>query len=115
MALTLKSLCRDYGYLDTDTEQTALLELCLTSAVQYLFNADLRPPKPGEDEDPAYDLLALMITTHWYDHRGVTPIGTAPTGQFALGVDALICNHGRNVREGDTLAEAIAWARRDEE
>ena len=44
-----------------------VLEFCMHAAVQWLENAGC----PDRDDDPAYDLVALQLTSWYFDNRGL--------------------------------------------
>lgn len=73
MSVTVESMKR-YGYLEADFDEE-IARLCLGAAKKSLLKADV--PEPAGD-DELYELAALMLAMHWYDHRGVAVIGTVP-------------------------------------
>lgn len=84
MSVTIEQMKR-YGYLEEDFDaETA--RLCLGAAKKSLEKAGVPEPEGGSE---LYDLAALMLAMHWYDHRGVVAIGTVQ-GEIKQGLDAII-------------------------
>lgn len=75
-----------YGYLGDDTFDSAVAQLCLDAAKEYLANADV--PEP-ETDSALYDLGCYMLAMHWYDQRGVVTLG-AVQGEILHGVQSII-------------------------
>lgn len=84
MSVTIEAMKR-YGYLEEDFDEE-IARLCLAAAKQSLRKAGV--PEP-EGDNELYDLAALMLAMHWYDHRGVVAIGTVQ-GEIKLGLDSII-------------------------
>lgn len=60
------------------------LETCMAAAIRYFENAGV--PEPYQ-EDPLYDLGIYMLSTHYYDNRGV--LGDK-TDELPFGVGSII-------------------------
>ena len=57
--------------IDDDVDD-ATVSLYLEAAQQYMKNAGVPEPKPG---DVLYDLAVYQLATYYYDNRGPAPVG----------------------------------------